>query len=215
MTEEAREADPSKRAEQAFLDDATLVEPSPLDTGEVPVLAPPTAPPPRWARTWALGSGAVVLAGFLAVTGLLLMLHYRPLVHEAHTGLVDLVEASPWSYLRALHLWGSHLLLIVTLLHLLRVVVTRSYRPPRRANYHVGLALLVFVIAMALTGYLLPWNESSRWLLHRLIGEAPGNGFLTSVYALHCAFLPVAAVLLLAYHVYRARLDDRANAPGA
>ena len=114
------------------LDDATQAHPSPLDTDEIPVVV--VAPPARpiWSRTWALGGIAVVLAGFAALTGLGLMFHYRPVTETAHLDLVDLVEASRFAFVRELHRWSAHALLIVTALHLFRIVVAGAYRPPRQ-----------------------------------------------------------------------------------
>lgn len=165
---------------------------------------------PAWSHTWALGTIAVVVAVFEALTGLGLLFFYRPLVASAHLDLVDLAETSPFAFVRALHLWGGHALLIAASLHLFRVVVAGSYRPPRGYNYYVGMILGLAVVALALTGYLLPWDRHAQWLLPLLAPAdgAAGDAFLTAVYALHCGALPVAGALLAVHHLRRARRDD-------
>ncbi len=187
------------------IDDATLAQPSPLDTDEIPVVV--VAPPPRpvWSRTWALGGVAVMLAGFAALTGLGLMFHYRPVTASAHLDLVDLAEASRFAFVRELHRWGAHALLIATALHLFRIVLAGAYRPPRHLNYAVGVALGLVILGAAMTGYVLPWDQHSRWLLGWL--SEPGDATLTFVYALHCGVLPVAGAILIFYHLKRARRD--------
>lgn len=165
---------------------------------------------PAWSRTWALGTIAVVVAVCEALSGLGLLFFYRPVAAAAHFGLVDLAETSPFAFVRQLHLWGGHALLIAAALHLFRVVVAGDYRPPRRHNYQVGVVLGLVVVALALTGYLLPWDRHAQWLLALLApaGVAGGDAFLTAVFALHCGVLPVAGTLLIVHHLGRARRDD-------
>ncbi len=196
------------------IDDATLAQPSPLDTDEIPIVVVAPAPRPVWSRTWALGGIAVVLAGFVALTGLGLMFHYRPVAATAHLDLVDLAEVSRFAFARELHRWGAHALLIVAALHLFRVVLAGAYRPPRHLNYAMGVALGLVILAAALTGYILPWDQHSQWLLGWLTepGAAPGDATLTFVYALHCGVLPVGGVILTFYHLQRARRDGSKEA---
>lgn len=187
--------------------DTTIVEPSPLDTDEIPILVLPAAPRPRAARTWTVGAVAVAFAALAAATGLGLLFHYRPLVHAAYPGLLDLSAASRFGLLRELHRWSAHLILAAVFAHLLRVVVAGAYRPPRRHNYHVGIALLAFVLLLLVTGWILPWNRHSEWLLRALGYDSLGEN-LTTVFAVHCGILPVAGTLVLLHHLRRARRDD-------
>lgn len=191
------------------LDDATRAEPSPLDTDEIPVVVVEARPRPAWTRAWSLGGIAATVAVFQVLCGLALLFFYRPGVPAAHLDLVDLAEASRFGYVRALHVWGSHVLMIVVALHFFRVVATGSYREPRSFNFLVGLALGIVVLFSAVTGYLLPWDERSQWLIGALsaAGAAPDGATLTAVHALHSGVLPVAGALLALYHLRRARID--------
>jgi menaquinol-cytochrome c reductase cytochrome b subunit len=192
------------------LEHATVAEPSPLDTDEVPILIAEAVARSRASRTWTLGAVAVGLLIFAAVSGLGLLFYYRPLVAAAHPGLVDLMEVSRAGFLRGLHRWAAHLFLITIFLHLLRVVVTGAYRPPRRANYHVGVVLLVISLLFMMTGWILPWDRHAQWLLAAFgpSGYSLAESRLLSIYALHCGVLPVVGSLLVLYHLQRAHRDD-------
>ena len=56
-----------------FDGDATRVEPSPLDTDEIPIPAGRLRPPRVWGTTWGLGALATVLCLVQALSGLVLM----------------------------------------------------------------------------------------------------------------------------------------------
>ena len=64
---------------------------------------------------------------------------------------------------RGLHHFGASFLVVFLVLHLLRVVVLGSYKPPREITWLSGLALMGLVLAFALTGYLLPWDQRAYW----------------------------------------------------
>ena len=64
---------------------------------------------------------------------------------------------------RGLHFFGASAIVIVAALHLLRVIVFGSYKPPRELTWLTGVALLLVLLAFALTGYLLPWDQRAYW----------------------------------------------------
>ena len=211
------------------LDETTLApaapaEPSPLDTDEIPVVVEKRRPS-ALQGAGSLGTVALVLIVSQALGGLGLLFFYRPLVASAHLDLVDLVEVSRFGYVRELHLWGSHALVIVVALHLFQAVVTGTYRSPKCLNFQVGVALGGLVLLLAVTGYVLPWDEHAQWLLRVLDSDSamsdgppsgdtrPGDAVLTAIYALHCGVLPVVAVLAILYHLHRARRDAACDEP--
>jgi len=65
--------------------------------------------------------------------------------------------------LRNMHRWGAHLMVITTWLHMLRVVLTGSYKTPREFNWSVGVVLLVLTLLLSFTGYLLPDDQLGFW----------------------------------------------------
>ena len=66
--------------------------------------------------------------------------------------------AAGW-FLRGLHHHGSSAMVVVTALHLMQVVIAGAYRKPREVNWWTGLLMGGLVLAFALTGYLLPWDQ--------------------------------------------------------
>ena len=61
--------------------------------------------------------------------------------------------------LRGLHFFGASFIVIAAVVHMLRVVLLGSYKKPRELNWMVGVLLLLIILAFALTGYLLPWDQ--------------------------------------------------------
>ena len=170
---------------------------------------PPPRPPTRLADTWGLGVVSTMLLAFVGLTGVGLLFVYRPVPELAAVDILDLREASRFGFLREWHVWGSHAVLVVVVLHLLRVFLTGAYRPPRHRNWLVGVALLVLTAALAFTGTLLPWSHDGWWAVHASLGGMvePGPGTLHLFYVAHCFLLPVLVVLLVLDHLRRARRD--------
>jgi len=52
---------------------------------------------------------------------------------------------------RNLHFWAAQFLVVVCLLHLLRVILTGAYLPPRRFNYVLGMGLFVLAVLLDFT----------------------------------------------------------------
>src|SRR5438477_12900726 len=96
-------------------------------------------------------------------TGLLLMFYYRPTVEYAYVDIIDLAEQVPLGVMRELHRWGAHAMVISVMLHMFRVFMTGSYKPPREFNWGIGVVLLVLTFLLSFTGYLLPWDQLAIW----------------------------------------------------
>jgi quinol-cytochrome oxidoreductase complex cytochrome b subunit len=67
--------------------------------------------------------------------------------------------------MRELHRWGAHAMVISVWLHMFRVFMTGSYKPPREFNWNVGVILLVLTLLLSFTGYLLPWDQLAIWAI--------------------------------------------------
>ena len=85
-------------------------------------------------------------------TGLLLMFYYRPTLEYAYTDIIDLREQVPFGIMREMHRWGAHAMVITVWLHMFRVFMTGSYKPPREFNWNVGVILLVLTLLLSFTG---------------------------------------------------------------
>ena len=64
---------------------------------------------------------------------------------------------------RGLHHFGASFIVVAMVLHMLRVIAFGSYKPPREVTWLSGLVLLALILAFALTGYLLPWDQRAYW----------------------------------------------------
>ena len=114
--------------------------------------------------TYCLGGLTFFLFLVETVTGVLLMFYYRPVPEYAYMDMKTLQYAVTFGdVLRNLHRWGAHLMVITVMLHMLRVFLTGSYRPPREFNWVVGVSLLVLTLLLSFTGYLLPWDQLAFW----------------------------------------------------
>jgi quinol-cytochrome oxidoreductase complex cytochrome b subunit len=138
--------------------------------------------------TWCMGGLSFFVFLVLTVTGILLMFYYRPTVEYAYGDITDLSEQVPLGIMREIHRWGAHLMVITVWLHMFRVFMTGSYKPPREFNWAVGVVLLVLTMLMSFTGYLLPWDQLAIWAITvgsnmagatPFVGAAgPGSSFL-------------------------------------
>ena len=115
--------------------------------------------------TWCMGGVTFFLFLVLTFTGLLLMFYYRPTVEYAYADIVDLREHVPLGVMRELHRWGAHAMVITVWLHMFRVFMTGSYKPPREFNWGIGVVLLVLTLLLSFTGYLLPWDQLAIWAI--------------------------------------------------
>lgn len=176
---------------------------------------------------WWFTLGSVLLAALTlqAITGVLLSLTYAPTPDHAHDS-VRYIEQSirAGAFLRGLHYYGASLIVIAALLHVARVVVFGAYKAPRELTWLTGLALLLVILAFALTGYLLPWDQRAYWATVVTINIAaltPGVGelvagvmrggpdigalTLTRWYAAHVIVFPAVLGALVALHLFLMR----------
>lgn len=187
----------------------------------------------RFTATFCLGGLSAFLFALLTLTGVFLMVYFRPTVPDAYHDIEDLMHAVPGgAFMRNLHRWAAHGMVITVLLHMVRVFVRGAYRPPREFNWVVGVGLLVTTLGLSYTGYLLPWDQLAYWAvsvgtemaasvpwlgpgLRRLLlgGDEVGEGAVLRFYVLHCIALPLAAVGLMAIHFWRVRKDGGLSQP--
>jgi quinol-cytochrome oxidoreductase complex cytochrome b subunit len=122
----------------------------------------------RWSLkgSYTLGLGLICAASFalLLVTGVLLMFYYKPSSLLAYQSIKDIHYVVPSGrFMRNIHRWGAHIMVIAVILHMARVFYTSSYKKPREMNWVFGLALLVLTLGLSFSGYLLPWDQLAYW----------------------------------------------------
>jgi quinol-cytochrome oxidoreductase complex cytochrome b subunit/mono/diheme cytochrome c family protein len=198
-------------------------------------LHPPSIPALQARFLYTLGAGglAVFLSLVLLVTGLLEMYFYVPSPEQAAISVETITTLVPFGNLiRNLHFWSAQLLVVVMTIHLLRVVLTGAYAPPRRFNFLIGLGLLAFILLLDFTGYILRWDEGIRWALvvganllktipavgeglYQFVmgGSEPGPATLTRFYVWHIFGLILGAAILVIWHIFRVRRDGGIAVP--
>lgn len=116
--------------------------------------------------TWGLGVALVSQFIILTVTGILLMVYYKPSVELAYDSIKDLHYVVPTGrFLRNIHRWAAHLMVFTVILHMARVFYTASYKAPREFNWVLGMVLFVLTLMFSFTGYLLPWDQLAYWAI--------------------------------------------------
>ena len=127
--------------------------------------------PPRIRRhglkmrfTWCMGGITFFMYLVTVVTGVFLMFYYRPVAEYAYADMKYLQFDVPFGMLiRNMHRWAAHAMVITVWLHMYRVFLTGSYKPPREFNWVIGVVMLVLTLLLSFTGYLLPWDQLSMW----------------------------------------------------
>jgi quinol-cytochrome oxidoreductase complex cytochrome b subunit len=113
-----------------------------------------------------MGFGIVLSTLFLLmlVTGMVLLLHYTPSIERAYYSVKDIVFVVPGGrYIRNIHRWAGHGMVLMCFLHMIRVFYTASYRDGRRTNWIIGIVMMLIVFLMSFSGYLLPWDQLAFW----------------------------------------------------
>ena len=119
----------------------------------------------RMRYTWCMGGLTFFLFLVETITGILLMFYYRPTGDAAYVDIAALRDHVPLGIMRELHRWGAHAMVVSVWLHMFRVFLTGSYKPPREFNWCVGVILLVCTLMLSFTGYLLPWDQLAIWAI--------------------------------------------------
>lgn len=170
---------------------------------------------------YVFGSVLVFLLLLQAVTGVFLAMYYSPSATDAWASVAfieDQVTAG-W-FVRGLHSHGASAMVIVCGLHMLQTALYGAYKKPREVNWIVGCLMFALILAFALTGYLLPWDQTGYWatkVATGIAGSSPvigeglqeaaqggneyGNLTLTRFYAIHVLVLPALLIGLTLLHL--------------
>jgi len=180
-----------------------------------------TVPMHRYSVFYYLGGMTLFFFLVQVMTGVLLMLYYRPSADEAFESIEMLVTTVPFGWLiRSLHAWSANLMVFFAFLHLISVFFMKSYRRPREITWMTGVALFFLVLGFGFSGYLLPWNQLSffatkvgtdiagvvpvvgEWMLRFLRGgDRVGGSTLSRFYGWHVAILPAITCVILFVHL--------------
>ena len=178
---------------------------------------------PRNINVWfSMGSILMFIFALQVVTGILLLIYYVPDADKAFKSVSTIMNDVPFGWLiRMCHAVGSNMMVLILIFHMLSVLFMGSYKKPRELNWLSGFILLTLVMAISLTGYLLPWSQLSFWattVATNSVGAVPvigdflveflrggklvGPATLGRFFALHVALIPLIIAGLIAVHLF-------------
>ena len=110
------------------------------------------------------GSLALMVLVIQIVTGIFLVMHYKPDAALAFASVEYIMRDVPWGWLvRYMHSTGASAFFVVVYLHMFRGLLYGSYRKPRELVWIFGCAIFLCLMGEAFFGYLLPWGQMSYW----------------------------------------------------
>jgi ubiquinol-cytochrome c reductase cytochrome b subunit len=174
-------------------------------------------PVPAHANTFWYSLGGTTLICFVVsfVTGTILTQFYNPTPTVAHAS-VTYISSTTWLRLiRALHHWSANVGFLLLIAHMLRVVFTGAFRPPRTITYFVGLLLLFVTFTLFFTGTVLKWDQEGYEAMahfvavNNLLGPfgavfqedfTLSTSMLARIYGLHVGIMPALLLILIVLH---------------
>jgi len=174
------------------------------------------------------GSLALLVLVIQIVTGIFLVMHYKPDaslnasgVPVAFASVEYIMRDVPWGWLiRYMHSTGASAFFIVVYLHMFRGVLYGSYRMPRELIWVFGVMIFLALMAEAFAGYLLPWGQMSYWgaqVILNLFSAIPfvgndlatwirgdfviGDSTLNRMFSFHVIAIPLVLIGLVVAHV--------------
>ena len=174
------------------------------------------------------GSLALLVLVIQIVTGIFLVMHYKPDaslnasgIPVAFASVEYIMREVPGGWLiRYMHSTGASAFFIVVYLHMFRALLYGSYRKPRELLWIFGVLIFLCLMAEAFMGYLLPWGQMSFWgaqVIINLFSAIPvigpdlstvirgdfviGDATLNRFFALHVIAVPLVLLGLVAAHL--------------
>ncbi len=174
-------------------------------------------PIPTHANTIWYSLGGITLVCFVItiVTGIILTQFYNPNPTIAHASVGYISDTAGLKIIRSLHHWGANLGFLLVIAHMVRVMLTGAYRPPRVITYLVGVGLLFVSFNSYFTGTVIRWDQegyealSHFMAMNKLMGPLGAvfqedftlsTSMLARVYGLHVGLFPLLLVLLIGLH---------------
>jgi ubiquinol-cytochrome c reductase cytochrome b subunit len=167
------------------------------------------------------GSLALLVLVIQIVTGIFLVMHYKPDAALAFASVEYIMRDVPWGWLvRYMHSTGASAFFVVVYLHMFRGLLYGSYRKPRELVWIFGCAIFLCLMAEAFMGYLLPWGQMSYWgaqVIVNLFAAVPlvgpdlallirgdyvvGDATLNRFFSFHVIAVPLVLLGLVAAHI--------------
>ena len=155
------------------------------------------------------------------VTGIFLVMHYKPDAAQAFGSVEYIMRDVPWGWLiRYMHSTGASAFFAVVYLHMYRGLLYGSYRKPRELTWLFGCGIFLALMAEAFMGYLLPWGQMSYWgaqVIVNLFSAIPfigpdlslwirgdyvvGDATLNRFFSFHVIAVPLVILGLVVAHI--------------
>lgn len=177
---------------------------------------------PKNFNVWyVFGALAMLVLVIQIVTGIFLVMHYKPDANLAFGSVEYIMRDVPWGWLiRYMHSTGASAFFVVVYLHMFRGLIYGSYRKPRELVWVFGCAIFLCLMAEAFMGYLLPWGQMSYWgaqVIVNLFAAIPfvgpdlallirgdfvvGDATLNRFFAFHVIAVPLVLLGLVVAHL--------------
>jgi ubiquinol-cytochrome c reductase cytochrome b subunit len=167
------------------------------------------------------GSLALLVLVIQIVTGIFLVMHYKPDAALAFASVEYIMRDVPWGWLiRYMHSTGASAFFVVVYLHMFRGMIYGSYRKPRELVWVFGCLIFLCLMAEAFFGYLLPWGQMSYWgaqVIVNLFAAVPfvgpdlallirgdyvvGDATLNRFFSFHVIAVPLVLIGLVVAHL--------------
>jgi ubiquinol-cytochrome c reductase cytochrome b subunit len=167
------------------------------------------------------GSLALLVLVIQIVTGIFLVMHYKPDANLAFASVEYIMRDVPWGWLvRYMHSTGASAFFIVVYMHMFRGLLYGSYRKPRELVWIFGCAIFLCLMGEAFFGYLLPWGQMSYWgaqVIVNLFAAVPfvgpdlallirgdyvvSDATLNRFFSFHVIAIPLVLLGLVAAHI--------------
>jgi len=167
------------------------------------------------------GALAMLVLVIQIVTGIFLVMHYKPDAALAFASVEYIMRDVPWGWLvRYMHSTGASAFFIIIYLHMWRGMIYGSYRKPRELIWLFGCAIFLSLMAEAFMGYLLPWGQMSYWgaqVIINLFAAIPfigpdlsllirgdyvvGDATLNRFFSFHVIAVPLVLLGLVVAHI--------------
>ena len=167
------------------------------------------------------GSLAMLVLVIQIVTGIFLVMHYKPDAQMAFDSVEYIMREVPggW-FIRYMHSTGASMFFVVVYLHMTRALIYGSYRKPRELVWIFGVGIFLALMAEAFMGYLLPWGQMSYWgaqVIVNLFAAVPligpdlavwirgdyvvSDATLNRFFSLHVIAIPLVLLGLVVAHI--------------
>ncbi len=184
---------------------------------------------------WAMGVTLTVLFTILFVTGLMLVMYYKPDANLAFDSVnYTIMQEVEYGWLwRHLHAVAASVIFLILYIHAFVGIYFASYKKGREIIWISGMLLFLIFSAEAFSGYMLPWGQMSYWaaqVITQLFGGIPFIGdalvewirgdyavsdpTLNRFFMLHVCLLPIVIISIIALHFYALRVPHVNNLEG-